>query len=70
MTYLFDTSAISALMREDPSMITWLATRGADDLVIICAIVRGEILIGPERLAAGRRRDELEGKAAELFGAM
>jgi len=35
--------------------------------VVICTIVRGEILFGLERLAPGRRRTELEGKAGKLF---
>ena len=51
-------------------MAAWLASLGADDLVITCVIARGEILFGLERLAAGRRRAELEGKAARLFAAM
>ena len=50
-------------------MASWLASPTADDLVTTCAIVRGEILFGLERLAAGRRRFELEGKAAKLFAA-
>jgi len=70
VTYLLDTSAISALMREDRPMASWLASLGSSDLVTTCAIVRGQVLFGLERLAAGRRRTELEGKAAKLLDAM
>ena len=70
MNYLLDTSVISALMRADPGMATWLSSIGADDRVVTCTIARGEILFGLERLAPGRRRTELEGKAQKLFGAI
>ena len=41
-----------------------------DDRVVICTIARGEILFGLERLAPGRRRTEIEGKARKLFAAL
>ena len=62
MTCLLDTSVISALMRADARMASWLSSIGADDRVAICVIGRGEILFGLERLAPGRRRTELEGR--------
>jgi predicted nucleic acid-binding protein len=68
--YLLDTSVISALMRADAQMATWLSSIGADDRVAICTIARGEILYGLERLAPGRRRTELDGKARKLFAAV
>ena len=67
MIYLLDTSAIGALMRADIAMASWLPSIGADDRVAICAITRGEILFGLERLAPGRRRTELEEKAGRFF---
>ena len=70
MIYLLDTNAISALMRADPRMASWLSSIGADDRVVICTISRGEILFGLERLAAGRRRSELEEKALSLFAVL
>ena len=70
MVYLLDTNAISALMRADVRMASWLSSIGADDRVVICTIARGEILFGLERLAPGRRRTELEGKAGKLFAAL
>ena len=70
MIYLLDTSAVSALMRADAGIASWLSSIGADDRVVICTVVRGEILFGLERLAPGRRRTDLEGKAGKLFAAM
>ena len=70
MIYLLDTSVISALMRADARMATWLSSIGVDDRVATCTIARGEILFGLERLAPGRRRTDLEGKARKLFAAV
>ena len=70
MIYLLDTNAISALMRADLRMASWLSSIGPDDRVVICTITRGEILFGLERLAPGRRRSELEGKALSLFAVL
>ena len=47
-----------------------LSSVSADDRVVICTIVRGEILFGLERLPQGRRRAELEQKAQSLFGVL
>jgi predicted nucleic acid-binding protein len=68
--FLLDTNAISALMREDPGMSGWLSSIRPDDQVVTCTIVRGEILFGLGRLAEGRRRRDLEAKAAKLFAAL
>jgi predicted nucleic acid-binding protein len=65
--YLLDTNAMSALMRADVRMASWLSSIGADDRVAICTITRGEVLFGLERLSQGRRRAELETKAGKLF---
>jgi predicted nucleic acid-binding protein len=65
--YLLDTNAMSALMRADVRMASWLSSIGADDRVAICTITRGKVLFGLERLAQGRRRAELETKAGKLF---
>ena len=67
MIYLLDSNAMSALMRADVRMASWLSSIGADDRVAICTITRGEVLFGLERLAQGRRRTELETKAGKLF---
>ena len=70
MIYLLDTNAVSALMREEARMASWLSSRGVDDRLVICTVTRGEILFGLERLAQGRRRTELEAKAGSLFDAL
>jgi predicted nucleic acid-binding protein len=68
--YLLDTNAVSALMRADSRMASWLSSIGVDDRVAICTIARGEVLFGLEKLAPGRRRTELEGKASNLFAVL
>lgn len=67
MNYLLDTSAVSALMRSEARMEEWLSSVRPDDNIYTCAITRGEVLVGIERLDAGRRRTELEDKAKRLL---
>jgi predicted nucleic acid-binding protein len=67
VTYLLDTNAVSALMRPDERMSSWISSIERDDRVVMCTIAGGEVLFGFERLAPGRRRTELEGKAWKLF---
>ena len=67
MDFLFDTNAFSDLMRERPKLDVRLASISPDDRVVICSVVRGEIRYGIERLPQGKRRQELETKAARLF---
>lgn len=69
-TYLLDTTTFSFLMREDPAVRGRLERLSTADRVLICAIVRGEILYGIERLPHGKRRLALESKAQQLFAAM
>jgi predicted nucleic acid-binding protein len=66
-TYLLDTSAFSDLMRDDLQTELHL-TAAASDPVVFCTIVRGEVLHGISRLAAGKRKSALLAKAEELFG--
>jgi predicted nucleic acid-binding protein len=56
MIYLLDTNAFSDLMREHAKVRARLASLPPDDRILICTIVRGEILHGIERLAPGERR--------------
>ena len=70
MTYLLDTSAISAIMREDGKMASWLSSVGTEDHVVVCPVTRGEILFGLERMAVGKRRSDLEAKARKLFATL
>ena len=51
-------------------MASWLRSVGTNDRIVTCAIARGEILFGLERLADGRRRAELEQKAQKLFATL
>jgi predicted nucleic acid-binding protein len=69
MTYLLDTSSFSDLMRENPAVVRRLSSLSAQDTVLLCPIVRGEIAYGLKRLPEGQRRSVLEAKAEKLFGA-
>ena len=46
MTFLLDTSAISALVRRDPRITGWIASLDSDSRLVTCTIVRGELLFG------------------------
>ena len=70
MTYLLDTTTFSALMRRDVRALARLASLPATELIVICTIVRGEIMYGLHRLPQGRRRSNLETEATYLFSAM
>ena len=70
MTFLLDTSAFSDVMSEHPKMAARLASVSAGSKIVICPIVRGEILYGIRRLAPGRRRRELEAKANQLLASI
>lgn len=64
---MLDTNAFSDLMREHPKMDDRLDELADKDQVVICTIVRGEIRFGIERLPHGKRRQELDAKASNLF---
>jgi predicted nucleic acid-binding protein len=70
VVFLLDTNAVSALMREDPRMASWLSSVPPDHRVVTCIIVRGEILFGLGRLPQGQRRAGLEAKAERVFAAV
>ena len=67
MTFLLDTNAFSDLMREHPQVDARLVSVSSTARVVICSVIRGEIRYGIERLPHGKRRQELEAKAAKLF---
>jgi predicted nucleic acid-binding protein len=48
-TYLLDTNTFSAIMDQRPQAMAHAAVLSSTDEVVICAIVRGEILYGIER---------------------
>jgi predicted nucleic acid-binding protein len=70
MVFLLDSNAFSDLMRKDPRVEARLAALAPNDEVMICSIVRGEILYGLARLPQGRRRANLTKQAAPLFASM
>jgi predicted nucleic acid-binding protein len=70
MTYLLDTNAISDLMRAAPRIENWMAGLDADDRVVTCTIVRGEVLFGIGKLPEGRRRAELEQTGHEFLASL
>lgn len=69
MTYLLDTTAVSDWMNEHPRMQEHLRSLQAEDKVIICLVVRGEIVFGTMRLPQGRRKRELEPKSRNAMTA-
>ncbi len=70
MIYLLDTNAISDLMRGNPCVVARLAAVQASDRVITCIIARGEVLHGLLRMPPGKRKDEFQMKAANIFASI
>lgn len=68
--YLLDSSTFSHLARDAAGPRRRLAALDPHDRVVICAIVRGEVLYGLGRLPPGRNRGLLEAKTAALFVSM
>ena len=66
--YLFDTNTVSAVMADHPKVRAKLSMQPGSTAT--CAIVRGEIRYGLERLPAGKRRANLEAKASTVFAAL
>ena len=48
-------------------MADWMARRGSQDVLIVCTIVLGELLFGLERMAQGKRRDELAARLQKVL---
>jgi predicted nucleic acid-binding protein len=67
MLFLLDSNAFSDLMRKHPKAEARLAMLDPEDKIVICSIVRGEILYGIERLPVGRRRADITKQAEPLF---
>ncbi len=67
MTHLLDTTIVSDWMNENDNVAAHLADLPLSDRVIVCPIVRGEIVFGLNRLPHGKRRSRLEAKAATAF---
>jgi predicted nucleic acid-binding protein len=67
LVFLLDASAVSAMMREPRVLDAKGQSLPPEDRIVVCTIVRGEVLFGIKRLAEGRRREELGDKATEVF---
>jgi predicted nucleic acid-binding protein len=67
MDRLLDTNAFSDLMREHPQVVARLAAVLPLDIVMICPIVRGEILHGIGRMQESKRKRALAARAEALF---
>jgi predicted nucleic acid-binding protein len=63
MLYLLDANAVRDLMNEHPAMGARVARVTSADQLSVCSIVRGEVLFGIERMAAGKRREAIAQKA-------
>ena len=66
--YLLDTNIVSAVMADHPMVKARLSLQPGQ--IVTCAIVRGEMGYGLERLPPGKRRTNLEAKAAVVFAAL
>ena len=65
--YLLDTSTCSLLMKDNPKVKGRLDSLSESDYHFTCPIVKGEILFGIQRIPSGKRKQDLEQKADELF---
>ena len=68
--YLLETSTLSLLMKDIPEVKGRLNSLTESDYLFTCPIVKGEILFGISRLPEGKRRQDLQQKANELFAAI
>ena len=57
-------------MQRHPKVRARVASLAPEDRMVICTIVRGEVLYGLERTPQGKRRRDLEAKAVSLFAAI
>src|SRR5207245_7037083 len=65
--WLFDTNMVSALMREDPMVVTRLARLPETETIRLSVVTHAEICYGIHRLPAGRRRRAVERAYALLL---
>ena len=68
--YLLDTTILSYMLRQLPKVHEKVASLIPTDRLVMCSIVRGEVIYGLERLPHGRKRQDLEAKVTELFGTL
>ena len=65
--YLLDTSTCSLLMQGNSRVKGRFDSLTESDYPFTCPIVKGEIMFGIARLPDGKRRQDLEQRADELF---
>ena len=65
--YLLDTSTCSLLMQDNSRVKGRFDSLTEADYPFTCPIVKGEIMFGVFRLPYGKRRQDLEQRANELF---
>jgi hypothetical protein len=63
---LFDTNAVSDLMRDDPKVLAHMASHA--DPVLTSVVAAGEIRFGLQRLPLGKKRRHLEARAKGVLG--
>lgn len=67
MIYLLDTNIISDLMAEDAVTGARLNQLAVTDRVVTCSIAIGELLFGLERMATGKRQNELRERFQQIL---
>lgn len=70
MLFLLDTNAFSDLVQGHPRLKDRVAALSAQDRLIICSIVWGEIAYGIERMPEGKRRTDLAAKADRILASL
>lgn len=68
MTYLLETTAVSALLDNHPLVLDRVEHPAFDDDILLASVITyGEIWFGVKRMPLGRRRNALEGRVRSLF---
>jgi len=67
MIFLLDTNAVTDLMNDHAVLRARVSGVVPPDRAVICSIIRGEIRFGIDRLPHGRRRHDLDARAAKVF---
>jgi tRNA(fMet)-specific endonuclease VapC len=68
--YPLDTAIFSLMVKQNLIIRARVALLPAVDHVVICTVVRGEVLYGLERMPRGKKHRGLETKIVELFASI
>jgi tRNA(fMet)-specific endonuclease VapC len=68
--YLLDTTIFSLMVKQNLTVRARVASLPAVDHMVICTVVRGEVLYGIERMPRGKKRQGLETKIVGLFASI